>query len=123
MTTLQEIMQEASKLSLPEKRSLAQFLLEQAAQDVRATQAPSQGPAAGNFVRPDMDRVLERQWLKENWPPYLGQWVCLEGEQLVSSGTDGHQVYAAAKAAGITVPFIVRVEDPTLLYAGGIEAL
>lgn len=122
MTTLQELMQEASKLSLPEKRSLAQFLLEQAARDARTAQPPTV-PVSSQHARPDMDRVRERQWLKENWPQYLGQWVCLEGEQLVSSGTDGHQVYAAAKAVGITVPFIVRVEDPTLLYAGGIEAL
>lgn len=122
MTTLQHILQEASKLTISEKRSLAQFLLEQATQDARAAQSAA-ASAISQHARPDMDRVRERQWLKENWQAYLGQWVCVEGDQLISSGTDGHQVHATAKAAGITVPFIVRVEDPTLLYAGGMEAI
>ncbi len=122
MTTLQAIVQEASVLSVTEKRVLAQLLLEQAAQDARAAQ-PQNKPANGASGRPDMERVRERQWLKDNWQAYLGQWVCLEGAQLISSGTNGHQVHDAAKAAGIAVPFIVRVEDPTLSYAGGLEAL
>jgi hypothetical protein len=122
MTTLQRVLQEASKLTINEKRSLAQFLLEQAAQDAR-TEQPITASATGQQARPDMERAREFKWLKENWREYLGQWVCLEGDKLISSGINGHQVHAAAKAAGIQVPFIVRVEDPTLPYAGGMQAL
>lgn len=122
MTTLQTIMQEASALSVNEKRTLAQFLLEQAAQDAWITQAQHVS-SNGLPVQTDLERKREFQWLKENWREYLGQWVCLEGDQLISSSSNGHQVHAAAKAAGIEIPFIVRVEDPTLSYAGGIEAV
>lgn len=115
MTTLQALMQQVGKLTIDEKRSLAQFLLEQAEKDSLAAQAKPNG----TLVQPDMERVRERQWLKDNWQAYLGQWVCLEGDQLISHGTDGHAVFAQAKSAGIETPFLVRVQNPTLPQMGG----
>lgn len=122
MTKLQTIVQEASVLSVNEKRVLAQLLLEQAARDTQAANLETK-PVNGAFVRPDMDRAREFKWLKENWQAYLGQWVCLEGDQLVGSGNDPKRIFAQATAAGIQTPFMVRVQDPTILEAGGIVAV
>lgn len=53
------------------------------------------------------------RWLKENRAEYLGQWVCLEGDELIAHGTDGLEVHRRAKEKGIKAPYIVRVvEEP-----------
>jgi len=53
------------------------------------------------------------KWLKEHRAEYLGQWVCLYGNELISHGTDGLQVHRQAKEKGIKAPYLVRViEEP-----------
>ena len=53
------------------------------------------------------------KWLKENRAEYLGQWVCLYGDKLISHGTDGLEVHRRAKERGIKSPYLVRViEEP-----------
>jgi hypothetical protein len=63
---------------------------------------------------------LALRWLEEHRQAYLGQWVCLDGETLVSNGEDARQVYKEAKAKGVAVPFIqqVREEDDTPFWGG-----
>ncbi len=119
MTNLQELMQQASRLTIDEKRALGKFLLEQAGQDANSGQTKNEEPNGKAFERPDMVREREHRWLTEHWKEYLDQYVCLEGEQLISYGPDGRKVFAEAKAAGIRVPFMVRVEDPTIPQMGG----
>lgn len=114
MATLQEVIQQAVSLPIAEQRTLAEFLLEQARQDAQRTGSPVEPPAALIPERPDMVREREREWLRQHWREYLGQWVALEGDRLISSGEDARQVFAAARAAGLSVPFVVHVQDPTL---------
>jgi hypothetical protein len=114
--TPQEFVQHASQFTATQKRSIAQLLLEQVKIDA---QLKTSSALPATAPRPDMDRLQERQWLAENWAAYLDQWVCLEGDQLISHGIDGHQVRAQAKAAGIVIPFIVRVTDPVHPQMGG----
>lgn len=53
------------------------------------------------------------KWLKENRAEFLGQWVCLYGDDLISHGTDGLEVHRQAKEKGIKSPYVVRViEEP-----------
>ena len=53
------------------------------------------------------------KWLKENRAEYLGQWVCLYGDELIAHGTDGLEVHRQAKEKGIKSPYLVRViEEP-----------
>ncbi len=53
------------------------------------------------------------KWLKENRAEFLGQWVCLYGDDLISHGTDGLEVHRRAKEKGIKSPYVVRViEEP-----------
>lgn len=51
------------------------------------------------------------KWVDDHRAEYLRQWVALVGDRLISCGPDAKQVYQEAKAAGIEVPFVVRVES------------
>ena len=63
-------------------------------------------------VRPT-DRSIELsrelRWIEKHRSEYAGQWVAVRGDRLLSSGTDGRQVYEAARAAGDDRPFVTRV--------------
>lgn len=119
MPTLQEVIQQAKTLPVTEQVTLAEFLLEQATRDVQNTTKNSVQTDSKIFERPDMERKLEREWLKQNWREYLGQWVVIEGSVLISHGADGKEVSSQARSQGIHVPFMVRVEDPTQPQMGG----
>ncbi len=56
------------------------------------------------------DYSAERQWLADHRDEYAWQWVALKGEQLISHGTNGREVHAAAKAAGHPDALLVQVE-------------
>ena len=43
-------------------------------------------------------REREMRWLAEHEAEYAGQWLALDGDRLLSQGTDPHQVRAAARA-------------------------
>jgi hypothetical protein len=76
----------------------------------------------GPLIRivPSRDRRREMDWIKENRARYEDQWVVLDGENLIATDTDGHSAFAAAKAAGIEVPFLVHLlpEDPLPFVPG-----
>jgi hypothetical protein len=114
MPTLQEVLQQAKALPLDEQLTLAEFLLAQQ----RLDQSPPQN--SDHLLEGlDLERRQEHQWLQEHWQEYLGQWVAIEGGQLISAALDGHKVFADARAAGIRVPYVIYVEDPTLAEIGG----
>lgn len=54
---------------------------------------------------------LAMKWIDEHRQAFLGQWVCLDGEHLISHGTDAKRVYQEARQAGIKIPFVERVEE------------
>lgn len=65
---------------------------------------------------------LAMRWIDENREKYLGQWVCLDGDKLISSGVDAKEVFAEAKAKGIKIPFIEQVrEEETSPFWGGFN--
>ena len=49
------------------------------------------------------------RWMHENRKKYLGQWVALDGDRLIASGSTAKEVYARAKAEGIEIPFVELV--------------
>ena len=60
-----------------------------------------------------------QEWLAQNREQFMGQWVCLEGNQLIAHGPDALQVHAQAKAAGIKAPFLEHiVEEKEPFWAG-----
>lgn len=69
---------------------------------------------------PACDRTKEIKWIDENRAAYADQWVAVEGDRLIAAGTDPLKVFAAAKAEGVRVPFVVHVlpEDPLPFVPG-----
>ena len=51
------------------------------------------------------------RWLHENREKYSGQWVALDGDRLIASGSTAKEVYFKAKAEGIEIPFVELVTD------------
>jgi hypothetical protein len=68
---------------------------------------------------PVIDLSREMRWLKEHRHEYIGQWVALDGDQLISAGPNARQVSEAAQAAGVKVPFIAQIDPPDELPFGG----
>jgi len=70
-------------------------------------------------VLPQNDHRLERSWVSSHRSAYLGQWVALSGETLLASGPTAADVYRAARAIGISAPYVVLVEaENTIPFAG-----
>jgi len=60
------------------------------------------------------------RWLHENREKYAGQWVALDGDRLIASGTTAKEVYARAKAEGVETPFVELVTDQEQMpFTGG----
>jgi hypothetical protein len=69
---------------------------------------------------PSRDRSREMDWVHENRAKYPDQWVVVEADRLIAADADALKAFAAAKAAGIEVPFLVHVlpEDPLPFVPG-----
>lgn len=71
-------------------------------------------------VRVEMpDRSRELRWVKEHRKEYAGQWVALDGDRLLSHGTNAQEVFAAARQSGIESPFFAHIEGHDELPFGG----
>lgn len=65
------------------------------------------------------DRRREQHWLHLNGPRYAGEWVAIEGDQLVSHGDNGIVVLQEAQAAGVQHPLLMQIpKEPPLPFAG-----
>ncbi|HVF26666.1 MAG TPA: DUF5678 domain-containing protein [Pyrinomonadaceae bacterium] len=102
MATLEQLIEEARRLPPAEKRRLRDAL------DRELQSAPTY-----------RTHERERAWIEANRDEYLGQWVALDGDKLLAHGHDAREVADAARAAGMTVPFVVRVESKMEAYWGG----
>lgn len=104
--TLENVYKQAAQLPLEDQQKLIEAI------SVRLQRRPF-----GKRVKPSApykDRSREHQWLKENGRAYIGQWVVLEGDQLLSHGTNAKEVFATAKAKGIERPLYFFIEDPDI---------
>ena len=109
---LKELMRQSEALTHEEKMRLATHLADLAEEG----QANEPNSAAATS---DAERRREQKWLSEHAEEYAGQWVALDGDHLLSHGTDGRVVLSDACRAGISVPFVVRVEPlDDLPFAG-----
>ncbi len=64
------------------------------------------------------DRAQEYEWLRQHRSEYIGQWVALEGDQLIAYGNSAKEVFDKVDALGIELPLVLLVEDPNLHFAG-----
>ena len=54
-------------------------------------------------------RMPEQEWLKAHGREYSGQWVALDGQQLLSHGSDARGVRDEARGKGVQTPLMVRI--------------
>lgn len=59
------------------------------------------------------------KWIDEHHTEYLNQWVALDGDRLLSHGTNAKQVYEEAQALGIEVPLLHRISETDNMPFGG----
>lgn len=120
MTTLEQAIETARQLPTTDRRQLREWLQEQERLDTTPRQpAASPPPRSAETVEEQVARFRKAmKWIDEHRAEYLGQWVVLVGDQLISHGFDGHQVADQAKAAGIEIPFLVRVREEPEAYCG-----
>lgn len=105
MATFEQVINDARKLA-PEERHRLLVALES---------LEANGTKLGDLD----DGAQERKWVNAHGDEYLGQWVAVEGDQLVAHGCDPREVYLAARNAGIEVPYVVRVLNPKEPSTGG----
>jgi Family of unknown function (DUF5678) len=67
----------------------------------------------------EVDLSRELRWIEEHRAEYVGQWVAVRGDRLLSSGPNGKEVYEAARAAGDERPFVTKVEPADELPFAG----
>jgi hypothetical protein len=78
----------------------------------------------GSFgLSPEWQEIVEKfrramHWIDKHRAEYAGQWVCLEGDTLISHGVDAKRVYAEADAKGVPSPFVEFIEAETLPWGG-----
>lgn len=64
---------------------------------------------------------LAMKWIADHREEYLGQWVCLDGDELISYGTDAIEVHNKAKAKGIKAPLLERIIEEPKAFSDGWE--
>lgn len=58
------------------------------------------------------------KWIEENKEEYDGQFVLLEGDELIAHGMDAKALYTQARTRGIEIPFVERVRAKVLPFGG-----
>ncbi|HEX4947383.1 MAG TPA: hypothetical protein VFZ34_11990 [Blastocatellia bacterium] len=112
-TTFEQVVEMVNSLPTDDRERFNQWFKQQEKLD-----------ANSNPKRVSVDEDLAQfkktqEWLAQNREQFMGQWVCLEGDQLIAHGMDALQVHAQAKAAGIKAPFLEHVvEDDEPFFAG-----
>lgn len=113
-TKLEQIIEAADALPPEDLRRLREWL------EQKEREAVEQEHRQAELEKEAEDFRKARAWLEENRSQYLGQWVALDGDKLISHGLDARQVYETALAAGIDSPVLERVvEKETQPYWAG----
>ena len=119
MTTLEQTIETISALPLADRQRLQLFLQEQAARDAAPEQPNSAALQKAERLRQELDEYRRaKQWIAAHRAEYLGQWVVLEGDRLITHGFDGHRVADEARAVGITAPFLVQILEEPAAWCG-----
>ena len=109
---LEQVISDVRALLPDDQERLRQWLDEQAARSTRERQRQEKFEAEAEQAR----QIF--QWLEENGSQYLGQWVALDGCQLIAHGNNAKEVYEQAKAAGVKAPLVHFLEAEKLPFGG-----
>ncbi len=117
--TLESVLEQVRQLPLTEQQMLRESLPRP--EVVRPEFKPHR-IAPGRRVQlaePQKDRTREMAWWDQHQAEYAGQWLAIEGDQLIAHGHDLLKVSAEAKSKGIDNPLFARAEDPNALPFAG----
>ncbi len=81
------------------------------ARDVEVTARVADEAGAADRPNP---RTRELAWLRdhgEELQPFEGEWVVLEGEQIVAHGPDPAAIVAEARTKGVIIPYVFFVDS------------
>lgn len=111
---LQGLIAQTEQLTIEEQSLLANYLLEKLGQTAKLRSLPTSPERLS-----DPTRRLEYQWLAQHRSTYAGKYVALEGDRLISHGTDGREVLRQARLLGVLHPYIVHIDpDDTPAFGG-----
>ena len=65
-------------------------------------------------------RRLQIEWLKANWNEYAGQYVALDGNELVGHGATIREATEQARANNVKNAFVVRVFAEDSIVSAGL---
>jgi len=112
---LNQILKQVEQLSTDEKLFLAKNLLQQADVASTSSKVSNSDPKNEAFDK----RSAQRNWSQLHREEFAGQWVALDGDTLLSHGTDNREVIAQARNLGVKVPFVLFIEPKNSLPLGG----
>ena len=79
-------------------------------QHVLLTITDVSAPGANSGRMPE-NWMPEKLWLRAHGQEYRGLWVALNGEELLSHGSDARGVRDEARAKGVQIPLMVHIPD------------
>jgi hypothetical protein len=115
-TSVQQIMADIQALSAEQREELLQQLA-----TVHTEAEPFKLPITPRLIGSytPKDRSREWTWLAEHSDEYAGQWVALDGDQLLAHGLQFKEVLQTARLLGAPEALIVRAEaSDALPFAG-----
>ncbi|HMZ20005.1 MAG TPA: hypothetical protein PLD20_18855, partial [Blastocatellia bacterium] len=69
--------------------------------------------------KPMPDRTREKEWIEKHRQEYAGQWVALDGDQLIAASPRRQEINAAVKTESGEPPLVLRIPSPDdLPYVG-----
>jgi len=106
---LEIIKQQIIALSRQEQVELSQFLAKQMRQDNLNSEAPT--PSEAEDVA-ELRRERNMEWMKANGEEFGGQYIALDGGQLVCAGRTFRETWEASRAAGKPDAFVTYLPKP-----------
>jgi hypothetical protein len=111
--TAEEIIKNAKALPKPERKKIFDWVEEEKKRETAEQKEKAEKLKADNEK---FKRALK--WVDENRKKYDGQFVVLEGEELIAHGKNAKELYEIARSKGIESPFIKRVKAEILPFGG-----
>lgn len=99
--SFEKLLQIVQSLPPEDRHRLREWLSKEAKENGQADNGES---TSGSF------RQLETRWISEHRGEYFDQWVALDGDRLLSNGTDLAKVYEEAHSQGVKIPFTAFIE-------------
>ena len=107
---VEQIIRSIQQLPEPEREKVRQWLEDERTSDGTGKDGQAKAGRSEKSLR----------WLNENRQKYLGQWVALDADRLIASGSTAQEVYAKSKAEGVKIPFVELVtEEEPAPFSGG----